>query len=184
MAGTAIYCTGCRSPLPAEQLNRREMTPCALCGASLIVRAFPAMLADRQAAGTGERVLGDEQASCFYHATKKAFTVCQRCGRFLCRLCDIDIGGGHLCPACVEAGVDEDAATELDVTRKFYDGLALRLAIWPLVVTPMAALFLAVRHWREPEAIVPRTRGRWIAVVVIAVAQLGGWALLLAKLLL
>ena len=29
---------------------------------------------------------------------------CDNCGRFLCSLCDVDIGAGHQCPACLESG--------------------------------------------------------------------------------
>ena len=176
MAGTVIFCTRCRAPLPAGQYNLHRMTPCPTCGADLIVAAFPALLADTRTGRIGERVIADDQASCFYHTSKKASVVCDRCGRFLCELCDIEVGAGHLCPACVAAGSAAGGETELDVRRTYYDRLALRLAIYPTLITPLFALYLTARHGRTRNEIVPRGQGTWIAAVTVAVAQLLAWA--------
>ena len=87
---------------------------------------------------------------------------CGRCGRFLCALCDLDIGGRHLCPACVADGPPLTTATtasgertaggELANERFLYDRMALTLAaapllfLWPVTLfTAPVALFYAVR---------------------------------------
>jgi len=146
--------------------------------------AFPALLTGGQAGRTGERLLSDDQASCFYHPGKKAAVVCDRCGRFLCELCDIEMGAGHLCPACVAAGATSGSDTELDIRRTYYDRLALRLAIYPTLVTPLIALYLTARHGRTRNEIVPRGQGTWTATILIAATQLVAWGTLALYLLL
>jgi len=184
MAGTVLFCTRCRAPLPARQYNLRATTPCPSCGAKLIAAAFPALLTGGPVGRSAEKRIADDQASCFYHENKKASVVCDRCGRFLCELCNIEVGASHLCPACVAAGTSAAAQTDIDVTRKYYDRLALSLAIYPTAITPLIALYLAARHGRTRNEIVPRGQGTWIAAVIVAIVQLAAWAMLALYLLL
>ena len=46
---------------------------------------------------SGERILVEGEAACFYHAEKRATVACSACGRFLCALCDLDFSDHHFC---------------------------------------------------------------------------------------
>jgi len=40
--------------------------------------------------------------ACANHARNAAVTSCQRCGLFICALCDMSVGSGSYCPACFD----------------------------------------------------------------------------------
>lgn len=82
-----------------------------------------------------------EAAACFFHARKRAAVPCDRCGRFLCRLCDLGFGDGrHLCPECLRAGWRDGQMPELVNGRPVRDRLALVLAVVGAPFTPLLLL--------------------------------------------
>ncbi len=109
---------------------------------------------------------------------------CDACGRFLCALCDVELNGRHLCPACLETGRKKGHLTHLDNRRTLYDSLALTLTLvpllfWPLtLITAPAALFIAIRFWNAESSVVRRTKIRLVLAIFIALIQIVGWAIL------
>jgi hypothetical protein len=140
---------------------------------------FPAIAGTRGGA-LPEAIAGDSEASCFYHPESRAAVPCDRCGRFLCRLCDIEIEGCHLCPACFQSGVSSSKLHTVETRRTMYDSVALALAtlpalmIWPMVIGAPATLWVIFRRWRSPGSIVPRSRIRFYLAGFLAVAQIAG----------
>jgi len=177
----AACCTRCGAPVPPELLNRDRPLPCPACQAQLMVAAYPALLTGPAAAERPRELADEDEASCFYHPGKQAVVHCDACGRFLCALCDIQLGGRHLCPNCLKpaAGTAPEgaptAASELDRRRVLYDRMALMYAILPLGFTPLITLYLAVRYWSAPGGLLRGSKVRWIAAVLIALAQLFLW---------
>lgn len=172
---SVVYCTKCRMSLPPAFLNRPELIPCPVCGSAIMVAAFPVLLTGPATGTPGEVLLADDQASCFYHPSKKASRVCDQCGRFLCALCDVEMGGRHLCPGCIEGG-DRQKHTELDTRRVLYDSLALFLAVLVPLLGGLIALYLAIRYWSAPTSLLRRTQVRWVLAVVVAVVQIAFWS--------
>ena len=175
MNASPVYCTKCGASLPAALLNLSRLAPCPACGAEIMVAAFPVVLGGAVLGKTGEVLLSDEEASCFYHPARRAVAPCDQCGRFLCALCDVRIGHRHLCPGCIEAAGDRRRHTELDTHRVLYDNLALLTAALPLAVTPLITLYLAARYWSAPSSLLRRTRPVWVAAVVLALGQIAFW---------
>jgi hypothetical protein len=108
------------------------------------------------------------------------------CGRFLCALCAVELHGQHLCPNCLETGKEKGKLKSLENHRTLYDAIALRLAIYPMIlfffwfftiITAPIALFVAIRYWNAPSSIVPRTKIRSIAAIVLASLQILLWIL-------
>ncbi len=176
-----IRCTKCTEPLQKEFFNLPELTPCPSCESLVRIDVFPAMFSERPSGIPAEALLLDEEAGCFYHPNKKAVISCAACGRFLCALCDVDFDGGHLCTSCLETGKEKHKIKNLENHRTLHDSIALTLALapillWPftLVTAPMA-IFLAIRYWKAPTSIIPRTKIRLIAALFIAGLQVIGW---------
>lgn len=167
--------------------NQPDFAPCPACGAPLRVEVFPAMFRKIGAGRSGETVMVEGEASCFYHPQKKTVLPCDACGRFLCALCDCALDGRHLCPTCLEAGKTKGKIKSLDNQRTLYDSIALALAVYPvalilgiyftLITAPMA-LFVAIRYWNAPRSIVRPSRIRYIAAIIVALLQIGGWTTL------
>jgi hypothetical protein len=125
------------------------------------------------------------QAECYHHPGRPAKVPCAQCGRFLCELCEVELDGRSLCFACVKAGRDSRLETRLDTRRTHFDSLALSLAIFPAlfifptIITAPAALYVALRYWKRPPMILPRTRWRNIVAILLALAQIAAWVLFL-----
>ncbi|MFN7922048.1 MAG: hypothetical protein U0Q16_18235 [Bryobacteraceae bacterium] len=185
---THLLCANCYTIIEPEQWNDPAGTSCRRCGERVDARVFAVMFQTAQVSSP-DRIGAEGEASCFYHADNRAAVACDSCGRFLCSLCDLAVSGRHACPDCFsKAPVAEPEAVENQ--RVLYDSLALHLATWPAltfwlpVVTAPAAIYFAVRYWKAPPLVIPRAwRFRMVAALVLAVAQLAGFASLFGFLL-
>ncbi|MDB6112007.1 MAG: hypothetical protein JWR69_3757, partial [Pedosphaera sp.] len=144
-------------------------------------QVFPALFRRFTPGRSGEAVMEESEASCFYHPQKKAVLPCEGCGRFLCALCDCELNGQHLCPSCLEGGRKKKKIKSLENHRILYDRAALALAVYPMlifyltIVTAPIAIFLAIRHWNTPTSIIHRTKIRYVIALTIATLQIIGW---------
>ena len=179
-----IQCHACQAWLLEGVFNQPKLSPCPACGTPLQIEVFPALFRRINPGQSGETIMIEGESSCFYHPQKKAVLPCQGCGRFLCALCDCELNGQHFCPACLETGKTKGKIKSLEDQRKLYDGIALSLAVYPMlifyftIVTAPVALFVAIRYWNAPRSIVHRTKIRCVAAIVLALMQMAGWGLL------
>jgi hypothetical protein len=116
-----------------------------------------------------------DQATCFFHPDKAFQACCQRCGRFVCALCDLQLGAEHVCPACFERGrVQSGAGTGTAEWRHrdvLYDSIAVTIGwgwilFWPVFVAALpATIFLHVKYRKAPRSyLIPRRGWRfWMA---------------------
>jgi len=94
----------------------------------------------------------------------------------------VEFDGRHLCTSCLETGKKKRKIKNLENHRTLYDSMVLFLAIfpmilfWPTILTAPIAIFLAIRYWNVPTSIIPRTKIRLIAAVVISGLQIIGWS--------
>jgi ribosomal protein S27E len=166
-------------PVPAESWNRDSGVRCRVCGETVRVAVFPAI--ERARAGAlPEALEADTEASCFYHPASRAAVPCDQCGRFLCRLCELEIDSRHLCPVCFEKGLASNQLEVVETSRTMYDTIALALATFPVplfwapIVCAPAALYVVIRRWRAPGSVVPRTRVRYYLAALLALAEIAG----------
>lgn len=176
-----VACTKCRAALPPALYNALEPRACPACGARAQIHVFPAALRPPGPSSTGEAVLVEGEASCFYHPAKKAVLPCESCGRFLCAVCDVDLNGQHLCPSCLASGKKKGKLRQLQNRRTLYDSLALAVAlypmllVWPSILGAPVALYIAIRYWNAPSSLVARGKWRFIVAIILALLQIGGW---------
>jgi len=172
---------GARALLPLHAASVH--TACKACGSAVRLDAFPALFRETAPGRGGEDLLVEDESSCFYHPAKRAVVSCAGCGRFLCSLCDVDMNGRHLCPRCIEAGVDKGSLERLRKDYTYYDEIALALAIipilmfWVTLVTAPIALYIAIRYWHAPVSAVPRGKWRYVTAIVIAGVELVAWGI-------
>ena len=173
-----VFCPNCNNGLPSRLLRADPVSAtCPACLADLTVEVFPALF--RAAAVVEAGTPAEGEASCYEHASKRAVALCSQCGRFLCGLCEVEIGGSVWCPECLGTGGSRPKLAALETSRTLYDSVALALAVWPLFIfvyatifTAPAALYVAVRYWNAPSSLVPRNKWRQIAAILIALAEL------------
>jgi hypothetical protein len=171
MSNETIQCPACRATLLNLAFNQPELTPCPSCGTKLLVDVLPAFFR-RQAVGQeGELVLVEGESSCFYHPQKKAVVPCDACGRFVCALCDCEVHGQHLCPACLESGHKKEKIQGIEASRPLHGRLAFALSIFPFFITGLIAIYLALRYRREPLSLVRPRAWQFPAALVLASLQ-------------
>ncbi len=177
----ALHCGKCKAQIYEVLYNREGFSPCPVCNSLLHLEAFPALNRPLPTGSATELIVGEDEASCFYHPASKAIVPCQSCGRFLCGLCDCEIRGEHLCPSCLENGRKKNQVKNLDSSRVLYDSVALSLSILPCLifyftlVTAPLALFVAIRYWNAPGSIPRRSKARAIFAIIFASLQILGW---------
>ena len=175
----AITCGACSFPISADAWNREEGVSCPACRQRVQVLVFPAM-EHMRAGAAPEALAADTEASCFFHPESRAAVPCAECGRFVCNLCDIELDGRHLCPACFQSGVSSNKLETLETRRTMYDTMALAVAtlpallFWPALIGAPSALYLVIRRWRAPLSILPRTRIRFLLATLFALAEIAG----------
>lgn len=181
----SFHCSRCRHPLPAEPAALNALNACPACGRWLRVTVFPAAAAGAAQGTSPELAVAEGEATCFYHPVRKAVVPCAQCGRFLCALCDLPVGGRHVCPACLESGVKKGEVAALERSRTRHDLIVWNLLVLPFLLclpfAPVTALFAAgwaLIHWRAKSSLVDNTRLRLVLALVFAGVQIAGGVVL------
>jgi hypothetical protein len=176
-----VACPACRRPLPPATLRDGWEEECPFCRARIEITAFPALGRGLAPGRAAEALQADSEASCFNHPQKRAAVACDRCGRFLCGLCEVQIGEGHYCPNCLAAN-QGGTLPQLDSERMRWDRLALALAIYPVLgfwlpmVTAPMVMVIVWRYWSRPGSLVQPGRSRFVIAFALATLELAGIA--------
>ena len=186
-------CPACQAPLPVLLCNAGAMGACPACATRMQVVLFPAFFRAIEKGLAAETVGAAGEASCFFHADRKAVVACESCGRFLCALCHVQIGKRDLCPNCIQSDQRKGRLDSLDRRRVLHDAVAMALAVYPMVIpvygwicSPVTApicLYIVVRRWTSPLSVVSRGRWRLAVAGLLAALQLAAWAVLAVVLL-
>lgn len=143
---------------------------CPYCEKRLQIRVWPVA---RQSSNAAAAMA--DQATCFFHPEKAYQACCQRCGRFVCALCDLQLGSEHVCPTCFERGRTDTGLNggkaEWRHRDVLYDSIALTLGwiwviVWPVAVAALpATIVLHVKYRKAPRKyLIPRSGWRfWVA---------------------
>jgi hypothetical protein len=183
-----VPCNSCGMPLPEWDLAAGEASTCPDCGTRHQVKIFPAAL--RVASSTNPESAAEGDAACFDHPASRAVASCAQCGRFVCQLCAVELMGSHYCPSCMATGLSKVAGHDVRSSRVAYDSIALTVALAPLLFFPITlltgpvAIFLSLRYWKQPLALMHANRWRFLAAILIGLIEVGGlgWLILYAVL--
>jgi len=170
-----VQCPKCKTGLLGGIFNQPALTRCPACGAPLQVEIFPAFFRRTAPGREGEAILIEGESSCFYHPQKKAVVPCDACGRFLCALCDCELKGQHFCPGCLESGQKKRKIQGLEDMRVLHGRQALLLAILPLFITGLAAIYVVLRYRKEPGSLVAPMRWAFPTALILASLQTLGF---------
>ena len=172
----SVFCGGCHTSIRPEVIES-ETGRCNTCAESVWVKTFPALSISLSPI-LAQRLEDQTEASCFYHVQNRAAVPCGSCGRFLCGLCALELPGGTLCPTCLKSGVSGNRIETLESSRTMHDSVALALAtfpallVWPALVASPVAMFWAIRHWKSPRSIIPRSRVRLYLAILFSLLEI------------
>ena len=166
-----VECPNCTGSVTVLETQTLWQT-CPYCKKRLQVQHWPAIHRD-----TSVAVAMPDQATCFFHPVKAYQACCQRCGRFVCALCDLQLGADHVCPTCFERGRassgTDGAKAEWRHRDVLYDSIALSVGwgwilFWPTYVVALpTVIFLHAKYRKAPrQYLIPRSGWRfWFAYV-------------------
>ena len=98
---TGPQCPRCGVTLTSDWIRSGTIT-CPYCSRAFEATAFSPP-PRKQVVTTEVVTVGPEGANaCANHARNAATASCQRCGLFICGLCDMNVGSGSYCPSCFE----------------------------------------------------------------------------------
>lgn len=165
--------------------NVARWSRCPKCRALTEAHVFPALFG----AGSTRQPTANAEGVCAFHPKKAAVASCRQCARGVCALCEVEVEGETMCPACANLQGREGRLGPLESETVRYDALALMLGLWPLILlftlwicwpvyllTAGATFYVVVRYWRAAErAFLPRPQAH-----LVLAAMLGGLQLLVA----
>jgi hypothetical protein len=174
----ALPCARCGLRLPPNPAEWRSISQCPRCHAPIQITVFPNLGRPAASGRSAELIVEAGESPCFYHADKRAVVHCHECGRFLCALCDIQLGEAHVCPACLSRAKKQASGSPMERKRTRYDQIVQGLVLLPVPfcfliapVTGLAAIALAIWKWRAPPSLLVNTRTRLIAGIILAVLE-------------
>ena len=102
---SAIYtgpqCPHCTAPLDLAAVHT-GLTACPSCTRAFEATPFQAIDRKHDTVQVVTETPDGVAAACANHARNASVTSCQRCGLFICALCDINTGDGSYCPSCFD----------------------------------------------------------------------------------
>lgn len=180
-AQNPLACPSCGATWPYAAMDLATLQNCPRCSKETRLVLFPAFDRPVAVGATAQAVVMEGEATCFFHPQKRAHVPCDGCGRFLCALCELDLGGKHLCAQCLEAGTKKGSLDTLERSRTRWDQIIAGLLVLPLVFcyflvpfTSLAALGLVIWKWKAPRSRVGNTRLTLIICAVLASVELIG----------
>jgi uncharacterized paraquat-inducible protein A len=186
MAEVAVYrgphCPRCRAPVPEPWLTNGQVI-CPECGGDFEATLFNPV--ERKPGAT--RIIDEapEGANlCANHARNAAVTSCQRCGLFICSLCEMNVGSGSYCPACfsklqTEGTLGDAARRYRDYTLLARSAAILGVLMWFLSI-PFGALtiYWAVKGRKQRRDMGKKTSMAVVLLILGVVEIIGGFALI------
>lgn len=183
-----LACPRCGIGLGAATLAESGETSCPACRAVFSATLFPQFWREEEGAPQQPVRVGEDEAGCFFHPENRAARTCDRCGRFICSVCEITVGANKLCPNCLSVAIVDPKKAEFIAWRFVWGDAALAMGVlpfvfglfvWPmLVLTAPTAIFLGLFGWNRPGSLTRgRRQGAAVVGMVFALLQLSVFAL-------
>lgn len=162
---SAIY-TGPQCPLCSALLDLATIRPglmrCSSCRGTFEATPFRAVEQRHDAVHAVTATPDGVAAACANHARNAAVTSCQRCGLFICALCEMNLGNGSYCPSCFDRIRTEGT---LQTRYRDYATMAVSAAVVGLLCTSLPfgpfVIYWGIKGLRQR-----RSEGRGIAAMV------------------
>lgn len=140
---------------------------------------------------SAEKVVEEDEATCYNHPDKVAVAACEACGMFACPLCLVQMGRQRVCLNCFNRKHQDGTSGDASSSHRYvYDSIALSLAVIPMlipyltIITAPIVLFIVIRYWKKhPCSEIPRSRIRFIMALVFACLQILFWGFMLVVLI-
>lgn len=180
-----LSCPRCSKPLHLEVVEAGN-NECPSCRVSFHAVKFSptshAVDVHSLALGLGS----DGTQACAEHSSNRAVSVCDRCGAFMCALCQVDADERILCPGCFDRLAEEGALPSLANRFRNFPGLAVSVSLlgifawFAAVVLGPLAFYYGIRGLRQKREMgeSDRVLRIYLAMAVGILETIGGCLLL------
>jgi hypothetical protein len=158
---TGPQCPLCTAPLELDTL-RAGATQCPSCSRTFEATPFQPVDYRHEAVQVVTQTPDGVAAACANHARNAAVTSCQRCGLFICALCEMNVGDASYCPSCFDR---VHAQGTLQERYRDYASMAVSAVVVGFLcyfVPSIFAIYWAVRGIQQR-----RREGRSIAGMIV-----------------
>jgi hypothetical protein len=184
MAGP-VQCPKCKASLYEPIFNAAGLQPCPNCSVPIQIVTFPALRKAAQTSAIGENIVVTGESSCYFHPTKRAAVSCEKCGRFICALCDVAVDGKHLCSQCLSGHVQKGTLQTLKKTGQRHDSAASACAvvciplIYLAIIIAPVGLYFCLKGLKQKDGLFPRKTKTLYSLAVILIMEMVGSFLLI-----
>ena len=180
---TGPQCPRCGVALTSDWIRSGAIT-CPYCSRGFEATAFSPPQR-KQVVTTEVTTVGPEGANaCANHARNAATASCQRCGLFICGLCDMNVGTGSYCPSCFERVRTEGTLHAAARRYRDFATMARSFAIAGIFFSSMllglpfgaVAMYYGVKARKQRRNEGRSTVGATLTIIVGILEMLGGLA--------
>jgi hypothetical protein len=180
---TGPQCPRCAVTLTADWLHSGAIT-CPYCARAFEATAFNPPERAVEVTTEVTDVGPDGANACANHARNAATASCQRCGLFICALCDMNVGTGSYCPTCFDRVRAEGSLLPAAKRYRDFAGIARASALTGFLLAffflsiPFGALavYFGFRARKQQKTEGRSSVGAIIAILVGILDVLGGIA--------
>lgn len=174
-----IPCPKCGGTFRLKDYLGKNTIRCKSCNTEVNVNIFPSLFQPIKKGQSAEKVVEELESSCFNHVEKKAVSICDDCGIYICALCEIDRGEKKICSACFNQSLVGEKADELTRDYRQYSKIGAYL-LWGMLftygITAPISLFYSIKNYGKTEGFF---RGRKnlkasINIIIASLFSLGG----------
>jgi hypothetical protein len=177
LAYSGPQCPRCGVTLSGDSFATGTMV-CSKCGLRFESAAFDPPQRKRQLVDAVADAGPIGANACANHARNAAVTSCQRCGLVICSLCNMDIGGGPLCPSCFDRVREEGTLQSATARYRDYASMARVAFFAGIFISPLAPIFGGLSLFYMRKALQQRRNEGRTATGVIVFGVLAGLELL------
>ncbi|UDQ98734.1 hypothetical protein AAEX28_01285 [Lentisphaerota bacterium WC36G] len=146
---------------------------CIGCEKLNTVTIYPEVIVEKKEINKAEKIMNDEDASCYLHANNQAETICEQCGSYICNICAIKMNSKIICPNCLNSKT-EDQVDTFQKSAILHNNIAFNLALLQLLFWQLAAFIApfvfiySLCCWNKVKTPYKVTKAKFIFAIMIS----------------
>lgn len=186
MLFTGPPCPRCETPIAERELRTGEIN-CGSCGTTFEATVFQPVERHTRIAEVLVATPDGVANACANHVRNAAVTSCERCGLFICELCDLNLGEGSVCPSCFDRARADGTLKEATLRYRDHASMARVTVVFGFLLMgaflglPLgaAAMYYALKGIKQRREEGASTAGMIVIIFFAVLVMMGSVAFIL-----